>query len=242
MRLYSGAGNTFCLIDHRNPWLSPDQIPALCDERRLDGCILVENSSIADASMRIFNRDGGEAEMCGNGLRCFIHFLRELGFQQNIFHIETLAGIQKGWFVDHHICLELVPPKDLKLNLLPNLHFLNTGVPHAVCFVEQVDAIDVTREGKRLRFSDLLAPAGANINFVSIQNTSQITLRTYERGVEAETGACGTGAVAAALISHKIHHLLSPITVLVRSGEQIQVSFNPDWSTVTMTGPVKQLN
>lgn len=191
MRHYSGAGNTFFLIDHRKHFFALDQIPLLCEQQGIDGCILVEHSTVADASMRIFNRDGSEAEMCGNGLRCFIHFLKELGIQREIYHVETLAGIQRGWFVDQeagHLCIELIPPQDLKLNLSDNLHFLNTGVPHAVCFVEEVDTIDVEAQGKHLRFSPLFAPAGANINFVTIRNHYTISVRTYERGVERDSG------------------------------------------------------
>ncbi len=201
----------------------------------------MEQSTTADAAMRIFNSDGSEAEMCGNGLRCFIHFLKERGIQREIYHIDTKAGVQKGWFVYDEICLELMPPHDLRLSLPNNLHFVNTGVPHAVRFVEEVDLIDVERQGRALRYSSEFSPAGANINFVTVRDQSSISIRTYERGVERETLACGTGATAAALITHKIHHLSSPLHVLVRSGERIKVFFTLDWSKVAMMGPVTQL-
>lgn len=238
---YSGAGNTFFLIDQRTQPFKLDHMPLLCQRHELDGCILVGHSTVADASMRIFNRDGTEAEMCGNGLRCFIHFLRDLGIEREIYRVETLAGVQKGWFVENEVCVELTPPKDLKLDYSDHLHFLNTGVPHAVCFVEDVETIDVEQQGRSLRHASKFAPAGANVNFVMLRDQYTISIRTYERGVEKETLACGTGAMAAALISSHIHHLSSPINVWVRSGERIKIFFTKNWSNVALIGPVTKL-
>lgn len=241
--IYSGAGNTFVLTDNRNAHFDIQQVPTLCRKKEVDGVLLIEQSSNADAFLRIFNRNGSEAEMCGNGLRCCIHFLKELGILKDIYHIETLAGVQKGWFVEDEVCVQLTSPTCLKLYLngiTPQLHFVNTGVPHAVLFVDSLDESNVEAEGKRLRHSPLFAPAGSNINFVQLRKDNSLDLRTYERGVEAETQACGTGATAAALIAHHIYYLASPIDVWVRSKERLRVAFNRDWSEVTLLGPARR--
>lgn len=234
---YSGAGNTFFLADNRRATFDLTQIPALCKQGSVDGVILAEEAQGADARMRIYNSDGGEAEMCGNGLRCFIHFLQEIGVKRSIYQVETLAGKHSGWFVDNEVCVQLPPPSQVRLHLSNNLHFINTGVPHAVVFVPDVKNIEVASQGKALRHSSLFAPAGANVNFVSLQQDETLNIRTYERGVEAETQACGTGATAAALIAHKLYQLESPIEVKVRSQEKLKISFAKDFSEVTLQGP-----
>lgn len=236
---YSGAGNTFLLADNRAGCFEIQKLLGSIGEA--DGVILVEKGKLSDASMRIFNRDGSEAEMCGNGLRCLIHFLRELGVERQRYEIETVAGKHEGWFVEEEVCILMAPPYDLRLHVAKNLHFVNTGVPHAISFVENLEGVDVMSEGHKTRHSPLFAPAGANANFASINPDGYVLVRTYERGVEGETLACGTGACATALIAHKIHHLPSPITVQVRSQEKIKVSFDKNWSYVTIQGPVRIL-
>lgn len=238
---YSGAGNTFYLFDHRQGPPSQFEIPKICQTNNLDGCIFIEESQSADVQMRIFNADGSEAEMCGNGLRCLIHFLHELGINRSIYFIETVAGIQRGWLEKEGVSLALTPPHGLKLNVVENLHFLNTGVPHVVQFVDNLDAVPVEILGKQIRESSHFAPKGANVNFVTWDSLSSISIRTYERGVERETSACGTGAVASALITNKVYKAPSPIEVKVGSGEKLKISFSEDWSTVEMFGLVKQL-
>lgn len=234
---YSGAGNTFLLIDNRLSGFDPQEVPSLCSQAEVDGIIILETSTCADASMRIFNPDGSEAEMCGNGLRCFIPFLKECGIHKPRYTIETLAGIQEGWIAKDEVCVLFATPTDLKLELPYDLFFLNTGVPHAVLFVESVENIDVDEIGRPLRLSPLFAPAGANINFVCKELDGSLSVRTYERGVEAETPACGTGVVASALIAHKVLGCASPIRVIVRSGQRLTVSFNDDWTAVILQGP-----
>ncbi len=232
---YSGAGNTFLVGDNRSHRFDEQTAASLCQHEGVDGLILLEDSTHADAKMRIFNSDGSEAEMCGNGIRCLIHYL---GVKKSTYLIETLAGLQEGWLTEKGVAIRLAPPSQLRLNLPYDLHFVNTGVPHAVYFIDRVDTIAVNEIGRALRFSPLFAPAGANINFVALQEDGSIALRTYERGVERETQACGTGATAAALIAHKVHALPSPIRVGVRSGETLKVSFNDDWSEVVLEGPI----
>lgn len=236
---YSGAGNTFFLFDNRGKKSAAERL--LPEIGNADGLICVESAPNADALMRIFNRDGSEAEMCGNGLRCLIHFLKELGLQRDVYQIETLAGRHEGWLDSEGVCIRMPSPSQLKLNVEKGIHFLNTGVPHAVLFEESIEDIPVDLRGRELRRSPLFAPAGANVNFASLRDGSSVTLRTFERGVEAETLACGTGAVATALIAHKIYGLPSPITVWVRSGDKLKITFNTEWSEITLQGPVKKL-
>lgn len=235
---YSGAGNTFLLTDNRSCTFDRHQVVSLCSQENVDGIIALEASVSADIKMRIFNADGSEAEMCGNGLRCTVRFLQEQGIQKTRYTIETLAGMQEGWGNGDEVCVRLAPPTDLKLDLPYDLYFLNTGVPHAVLFADSdLDAIDVESIGRALRFSHRFAPHGANINFVLQEADRSLSVRTYERGVERETLACGTGAAASALIAHKVLGIPSPISVRVRSGQLLTISFNADWSEVILQGP-----
>ncbi len=238
---YSGAGNDFLIGNNQNLDFDLSQIPCLCLSAGVDGLILAENSPSTDAFMQIYNCDGSVAEMCGNGLRCFIHFLKSQGLERSVYTVDTLAGIQKGWFLQENVCVLLAPPKDLQLHMKENLHFINTGVPHAVQFVTALATVDVNKEGNRLRNSPLFAPAGTNVNFVELKGDRSIQVRTYERGVEGETLACGTGSAASALIAHKLYNLASPITVHVQSGEKLNISFNSECSEVVLAGPVRKI-
>lgn len=241
--IYSGAGNTFAIIDNRDLTFETKNASAFCDHCDVDGIILAERGKTTPFAMRTFNRDGSEASMCGNGVRCLVQFLKELSIHCEVYPIETLAGIHSGWFTNEGIAIQVPPPKNIKWNVqipvdesILTGHYLNTGVPHVVIFVDQLDDVDVVTLGRKIRFHPLFEPLGANVNFVS---TSPLVLRTYERGVENETGACGTGAIAAALALAKFHDCFSPVSLSVRSGEKIIISFTPDWSRLTMKGPVK---
>lgn len=186
--------------------------------------------------MRIFNADGSEAEMCGNGLRCFIKYLAELGIYQDRYRIETLAGTHIAWRDGEEVCVEFPPPRDLAWNICIEgytLHHLNTGVPHAVIFAEQIDKIDIMKQAPLIRHHPYF-PRGTNVNFV---DPKTLQIRTFERGVEGETLACGTGAIASALAASKIYHLSSPICMKVKSGERLTISFTARWKTVVMKGP-----
>ncbi len=231
--LYSGAGNTFAITDEP---ISPENVAILCEEHAIDGVIFGEDVF----RMRIFNRDGSEAEMCGNGLRCFVKNLIEQNIHQERYEIETLAGTHIAWANGDQICVKLPPPQDFRWNLsIPpyHLHHLNTGVPHAVLFVESVDEIDLTQLGPSIRYHSLF-PEGVNVNVV---DPISLQMRTYERGVEAETLACGTGAVASALALAKQFGLPSPISMEVKSGEKLNISFTSDWQTIIMEGPANRV-
>ena len=238
MQIYSGCGNQFLLFDNRIPVFNFNDIASLSRQYETDGVVLLENSRLADYCMRIFNKDGSEAAMCGNGLRCLIKFLEDLGQKQPKYQIETQAGILSGFASRDGATVSMPNPSKMQIIEIQNmkLHYLNTGVPHAVLFVDDVSKIEVEKTGRLIRFHPAFAPHGTNVNFVCVKN-KELQIRTYERGVEGETLACGTGAVAAALAAAEAHGLKSPIHLISRSGESLEVSLNP----LTLTGPVQKL-
>lgn len=249
----NGAGNDFVVVDNRDGALNLNkaQIAQLCDRHRgigADGLLAVEPpQNGADFRMRYYNADGGEAEMCGNGARCFARFASRLEKKGNSVSFETIAGSISAQFIGEKVEIAMSEPKDLRLDEPLPLEqetvaasFINTGVPHAVIFVEDLEAIDIQRLGSEIRHHANYAPQGANVNFVKKLGAQQIAVRTYERGVEGETLACGTGVTAAALVFHALGGAASPVSVKVRSGETLEIGFEPDGETcrnVTLTGP-----
>jgi diaminopimelate epimerase len=238
----SAAGNDFIIFDNRTHIISANKAKEFTQKtcrRKLsvgaDGLILIEDSTEADFKWRFFNADGSEAEMCGNGGRCVarLAFLKGIAPQQLTF--ETLAGIIKAEVFGERVKLQLPLPYNLNCDLalvvdgqnLPANH-ITVGVPHAVIFVDELKEYPVVELGRKIRHSDYFQPAGTNVNFVHLSNDSSITIRTYERGVEDETLACGTGAVASALISSAKKGMESPVSVLTRGGEMLMVHFTRD--------------
>jgi diaminopimelate epimerase len=225
----------------------------LCDRHRgigADGVLLLENSTNgADFRMRYFNADGGEAEMCGNGARCFARFANKVGGQKPKLSFETPAGLISAEVKDDLITLRMTDPTDLRLDIeLPmagekkTVHFVNSGVPHVVIPVAKIDDADVRRDGAAIRHHKMFSPNGTNVNFIERQGPNKIAIRTYERGVEDETLACGTGIVASALIFAASEKSSSPITVLARGGDELQVGFKKvdgSFRNVTLTGPAE---
>ncbi len=250
----NGAGNDFVMIDNRQGGLdlSGEAIARLCDRNRgvgADGVLLVEPAEAdADFRMRYYNADGGEAEMCGNGARCFARFSRRL-LEKDVesLSFETPAGEIHARFVGENVCLQMSnphswqDPRQLDLEgQLRDVHFVNTGVPHAVVFVDHLEEVDVFAEGAATRYHEAFAPKGTNANFVQVESPGHLAIRTYERGVEGETLACGTGVVASALAHAKTHDVSSPVQVRVRGGDTLQVTFqsvDSDFRSVTLTGP-----
>lgn len=245
---YSGCGNDFILFDNRNrqfPHSDPLLFSRLC-HRQLgigaDGIILLESSEIGDCRMRIFNPDGSEAHMCGNGLRCFVKWIKTLGYNQNDFRIETKQALLRASCVGRDVSVSMHGPTevqwDCKIDFqgkVSSLHRLNTGVPHVVIFDDQIDKIDLKSWGPKLRHSH-----ESNVNFVQLLADGKLKIRTFERGVEAETLACGTGATAAALAGAYQYGLKGPVTVETLSKEHLEIDFLFDgrqFSEVTMTGP-----
>lgn len=249
---YEGCGNDFILIDNRTVFfpIEADLITKLC-HRRLgigaDGIILLENSSIADYRMRIFNADGSEAEMCGNGFRCFGKFLHEIGIQNESFNIEVFGKILSLKVEEGQITAGMSQPTDICWNIQLEiggkdwvLDYLDTGVPHAVLFVDDVEKINLQLLGKEIRFHSKFAPRGTNVNFAQLNTNGEIWMRTYERGVEDETLACGTGATAVAIAASKKQNLKGPRAIKTRSGGILNIDFKweqEDVKMVTMSGP-----
>lgn len=255
---YSGCGNDFIIIDNRIPHISATPpraaVAALC-HRHLgigaDGLILLENSRQADFRMRIFNADGGEAEMCGNGIRCLAHYLHAQGTKRDPLVIETMHTLiptsLQGDLQGGLIRVNMPPPRDFQLNLaltagaeFISMHYLDTGVPHAVIFVEDLDTDRLLPLAPGLRFHPHFHAKGTNVNLARLLSANAIGVRTFERGVEKETLACGTGAVAVALSAAQLHDMASPIAIHTRSKDILQISFNKQgmqFSDVSLTGP-----
>lgn len=235
----SGSGNDFILIDNRDNVLSvvnlEEFVKKVC-ERKLsvgaDGLIVIEDSDRADFRWRFFNADGSEVEMCGNGGRCAARFAFILDIAKENLSFETKAGIIDAEVKEDVVKLRLTEPYDLKIDYsipiqddLYEVDSINTGVPHVVRFVDDLDSYDVFNYGRLIRYHDEYQPAGTNANFVHVIDGNTIKLRTYERGVEDETLACGTGAVASALISSWKGLINSPVDVWVKSGETLKIYF-----------------
>lgn len=244
---YSGAGNTFVLIDNRDNSVSPAGVVDLCAEEKVDGVIFIELSPLADFRMRIFNRDGSEAEMCGNGARCVKPFLAELGHIQPSYTIEVHNRIIRLSDSPHGIAVDMAQalplPQKAKLlvaSMAIQAYYIDTGVPHLVVFSPNIDVAPVDTLGRRLRYHPDLGSRGANINFVQRLSPSTIQVRTYERGVESETRACGTGATAAALTVAVQDGITGPIEVVVASGDSLYIEFaleGDEIKNITMSGP-----
>jgi diaminopimelate epimerase len=231
------TGNDFIIIDNRSS--SVARLSAFareaCDRKRgigADGMLVIERSKKGDFKMRIFNPDGSEAEMCGNGSRCAALYAAFNKIASPDMAIETMAGVLKASVRGSTVKVMLTEPKDIKWNLCLMINkcpykvsFANTGVPHVIHFVDDIDKVDVKSLGSHIRSHGEFAPSGTNADFVKVTGKDTISVRTYERGVEDETLACGTGSVASALIAAEAEKMSSPVTVETRSGEKLKVYF-----------------
>ena len=249
----TGAGNDFVVLDNRGGQIFLDRtaIRLICDRYRgvgADGLLLVERSDgRGDYRMRYYNADGGEAEMCGNGARCFAKFVQRLGAHGKEVTFETGAGLVLAQFEeDGEVSLRMGRPHDRRgPDLLEaggrqwEVYFLNTGVPHAVCFVEDFGSVDVVGVGRELRNHPAFKPAGTNVNFVQVLGRGLLRVRTYERGVEDETLACGTGVTAAVLIFAGIKGVASPVAVETKGGDILKVRFDDVGENVELIGPAE---
>jgi diaminopimelate epimerase len=253
----SGHGNDFIIVDNRNTWVNEDEMAsmtkALC-RRRLsigaDGMIFVQNGSEdVDFSWRFYNADGSEAEMCGNGARCAALFAYMLSIAPEKMSFETLAGVIRAEVFDESVRIETTPPHGLELDYelevdgkRLTLSSLDTGVPHAVLFIEDAETAPVFGQGRAIRYHEHFQPGGTNVNFTQVLDSGTIVNRTYERGVEDETLACGTGCVAAALLAAEKCLVQSPVRVLTRGGEDLVIHFKKSgnaFQDVSMEGPVR---
>ena len=251
----NGAGNDFVMIDNRagDLQLTPEQIARICDRHRgigADGILLMEKGANgADFRMRYYNRDGGEAEMCGNGARCFARFANKVAGAPDKISFETPAGMIRAQLHGESVTLQMSDPTDLRLNVALGIdgedaivHYINSGVPHVVVPVSRVDVVHVCTQGAAIRRHEMFSPKGANVNFIQKLSPNEIAVRTYERGVEDETLACGTGVVASALIFAATEKAPGPISVIVRSGSELRVDFEragQNFRDVTLSGPAE---
>jgi diaminopimelate epimerase len=235
----SGSGNDFIIVDNRDKIVDETDllnfIVKVCRRKMsvgADGFILVENTEGADFKWRFFNSDGSVAEMCGNGARCVARFAYLTGIAGPEMSFETGAGIVEAQVAGESVKIKMTDPSDLKTDYTLELKdrsisvsSINTGVPHVVMVTDTLDDVEVVKMGREIRFHDMFAPAGTNVNFICPIKDDTIGIRTYERGVEDETLACGTGSVAGALIMARKMKIDAPINVLTRSGVNLKIYY-----------------
>jgi diaminopimelate epimerase len=254
------SGNDFVLVDNREKivegFLEKLKIDKsefarrVCDRNRgvgADGLILIDHPRDERNHFRweFFNSDGSVAEMCGNGSRCAVRFCYEMGMVDEEVRFETLAGVIKAWVKENGrvIRVQLTPPtqpipKEIKFNGYEiKGFFINTGVPHFVTFVNNLEKINVEKLGREIRFHPEFKPKGTNVNFVEVIQENLIMIRTYERGVESETLACGTGATASAIVSWMEKNVSrKPVKVKTRGGDLLLIDFSDNIENVFLEG------
>jgi diaminopimelate epimerase len=243
----SGSGNDFIVVDNREKVIQDNHLPGfisrICRRKMsvgADGFILIEPSDKADFKWRFFNSDGSKAEMCGNGARCAARFAYVNGIAGKNLSFETEAGVVSAQVKEDRAKVKMPDPVEVRLDYNIELKSgpvtvcsINTGVPHVVVMNETIEDINVFDLGREIRFHEAFAPAGTNVNFICQQKQGHLAIRTYERGVENETLACGTGSIAAALITSCKTKRQSPINLLTRSGEYLTIYFKKDDSIFT---------
>ena len=238
----SGAGNDFVIINNLNRVVdSTDSkfrnfVTKVCQRRMsvgADGVLLVEPTEDVDFRMRYFNADGGEVETCGNGARCISKFAYLNGIVSEQMRFLTNAGVYEAEVVGDNVKVRMSDPTDIRINVplrledgLHNVGFANSGVPHVVFFVDDLEATDVFDLGQQTRYHNDFKPAGTNANFIHIHSQELIEIRTYERGVENETLACGTGSIASAIVSATLGEVKSPVSVKTASGVVLKIHFD----------------
>jgi len=250
----SGSGNDFIIIDNRVS-VVPDETKRdftrrVCARKTsvgADGVIFLENSEVADFKWDFYNNDGSSAEMCGNGGRCVARFAYENKIAPSHLSFETTAGIITADVNGTSVKVKLTPPQDFLQNIDLDLNgvayhvdSINTGVPHAIVYCDDLEAVDIQTVGRAIRLHPKFAPAGTNVDWVQKKNGHSLSIRTYERGIEAETLACGTGAVASALLASYRKQVEPPIEVETRGGDILKIHFqasNGKIEEVYLEGP-----
>ncbi|MFT5727683.1 MAG: diaminopimelate epimerase [Desulforhopalus sp.] len=254
----NGTGNDFVVIDNRGGIIPLEEQAEFAKKvcRRMfsigaDGLILIETSETCDFSWNFYNADGSVAEMCGNGSRCAARFAYRHKICGPKMSFETLAGVIEAEICEEeeNVRVKMTQPYDFRLDLSLRLDdveypvtFVNTGVPQAVIFIEE-DDVPVKKWGRKVRFHEIFEPNGTNANFVTCLGDGKIKVRTYERGVEDETMACGTGAVASAIYAAMLKGMDSPIDVVTSGGDTLTIHFDlqdgPLVESVYMEGPAR---
>ena len=253
IKKYSGAGNTFLMINNLDGSVKNhrDTVIDLIGQEgneHFDGVIFVENSDIADFHMNYFNKDGTGNALCGNGLRCTAKFIEDTNLSDKkyitleaVSKIYECANLENGL-----ISVNFPPPANIRLNFnlkvhftewwqMLRVHYVDVGSPHIVAFIKDIKnplvqhlyEVDINKWGKNIRMHRDLMPEGANVNFVSLKSydKSEMEIRSYERGVEGETMACGTGAISTAIVAYLLYDIIPPIKILTRSAEYLTVDF-----------------
>jgi len=245
---FAGSGNDFIFIDNRRGAIAPRQLKRLaiqlCRRRwsiGADGLIVIEPSSRADFKWRFFNADGSQAGFCGNGARCAARFAYIKRIARRTMIFETRVGLIAAEILGtrgERVNVRMPDPKGLRLNVkIPidgqqhTLHLVDSGVPHCVYVVNDLEKTDVNAVGRITRNHRRFRPLGTNVNFIKVINKRRVGIRTYERGVEGETLACGTGSIAAAVIANQLARVTSPVTVIPASGLPLKVSFTVEDGT-----------
>lgn len=247
----SATGNDFILFDNRKGRLNSSDnefFRRIC-QRRLsvgaDGILLINNSDQYDFSLLYFNSDGKIGEMCGNGARAAAYYAYHHNIVTHQITFDVLGVVYKAKVLKKGVKLSMPPPVQLKMKpkvveepFLQEGAYLNVGVPHYVLFADNIDNIDVPKIGRKYRYHQAFQPWGTNTNFVQICGKRKLKIRTYERGVEEETLACGTGTISSAIVANRQKGLQPPIEVEARGGT-LQVNFDDNLKNVTLTGQVR---
>jgi diaminopimelate epimerase len=242
---YQGTGNDFVMIDNRTntfPKNDTKLVELLCDRKfgiGADGLILLENHANYNFTMVYFNSDGNESSMCGNGGRCLVAFAKQLGVIEERAEFEAVDGYHFATIdQDNIVSLQMKDVDVIEINA--NYTFLNTGSPHHVELVDDLESFNVKEEGAKIRYSNLYGKAGSNVNFVSPINKDTFTIRTYERGVEDETLSCGTGATAVAIAMYANKKVTTNQVNINVEGGKLAVNFeenNGVFTNVNLIGP-----
>ncbi|MGF7217749.1 diaminopimelate epimerase [Spirosoma lacussanchae] len=245
---YQGTGNDFILIDDRaGTFPAADQalIEQLCHRRfgiGADGLILLQNDPEYDFRMVYFNADGAEGSMCGNGGRCIVRFAHDLGLFESETRFVAVDGEHVAEVRDDEVFLKMIDVNGLDQQ--PQMTFLNTGSPHVVRFVDELESFDVLAEGRAVRYADAFQPGGTNANFAQRLTDNTLFVRTYERGVEDETYSCGTGVTAVALVAHQQLQMPGPVAIQTIGGN-LRVSFEAQsggrFENIYLIGPAKRV-
>jgi diaminopimelate epimerase len=242
----SGSGNDFVLLDNRKAELPPELGPLvrrICHRRNgigADGVLVIERSDKSDFRMWYLNSDGGEASFCGNGGRCAAWFAHSIGAAGKSMTFEAGDGLHQAEVNGHSVKLQMREPRGFDLRFLLELEgrgysasFADTGVPHVVIPVAELEDFPVAEVGRQIRHHQRFQPEGANANFVEIADRHHLKIRTFERGVEDETLACGTGSTAAAVIAARLGLADPPVECLTRGGEILTIHFRREGESVS---------
>jgi diaminopimelate epimerase len=255
---FQAAGNDFVIINNFDLKIKPKLYSTLakkiCQPKfavGADGFLIIEPPTRKDCDFKMvyYNSDGSFATMCGNGARCIAYYAYQLELCEDVANFETAAGIINCEIrLRGNVKIKLPDPKDFRSEIVVNLNdgrklkvdFINTGVPHTVIFVDDIEKVDVYNLGKEIRFHKIFSPEGTNVDFVQVKDEHTIYIRTYERGVENETLSCGTGVLASAIISAVKNFTKPQIKCHTRSGEVLFVGFKKN-SIEDMISPVSDL-